>query len=619
MPGIFGFFCKHRSDKSANQRLIDAMLGRLSYNDDFERATWANDWSAIGTIGFPVAGERRLTIDEPHGVAAAFSGYIYGWKDATAAESVPAADKAGRLLAIYREVGPRFAEKPDGSFNAVIIDSAKKKLVLGNDRMGHRQMYYVEDDDLFLFSTELKAFLAYEGFDRTIDKRAIADYFNIGYCIGDRTFFKAVRRLGGGHVVEVTSSGARFIPYWDFNFDHVSTASVPEMVEEIDTMYRDIIRKQVGDSRDIIVPLSGGLDSRFILAHVLQLGREPHCFTHGVPGCLDLEIAREIASSLNVKNHRFIHINPQWFVDYHDRFVFYTEGMISTVSCMLLGISAQYGLPARTTHFANGIFGGPTNFGSPYFRPYDMVDDISHSDKLRNLKRSLFGDLATPQSYEKFAPEFGQYAQTQYDISLEEEFAHFEARFPRFYQQKDVFFIRNRLARFMNQVDCHRYIWHDHFALYDDRLVDFYMKLPAELMCGRRLFMEYFKQKRPDLARISYQSTGVNLFQKPTAMQQRLRRWNKRYRYLIGRLSLGKINLYNLERYYQYDPWFRTHRPLRDMVTSMLLDKRTLERGYFDRKGIERLISWEMRGGNDFGAFASMTALESFFRQFVDR
>ncbi|MDX9857794.1 MAG: asparagine synthase-related protein [candidate division Zixibacteria bacterium] len=618
MPGIFGFICKRHYDAAANQRLIDAMMARLSHNEDYEGSAWASDWCAIGTIGLPRAGERRLVVDISNGGAAAFSGYIYGWKDSTAEKAAETSDKAGRLLAIYRAVGEKCIEKIDGSFNAVVVDIAGKRITIGNDRMGHRQMYYYEDDSYFLFSGELKAFLAYEQFDRAIDQRAIADYFNFSYCLGDRTFFERVKRLPGSHILTLTPTETRFTRYWDFRFGDESTASIPELVEEADTIYRGVIRKQLDGATDVILPLSGGLDSRFIASHILNLGLQPRCFTHGVPGCMDLKIARQIARVLKLE-HTFIDIDPLWFVDNHDRFVYLTDGMVNANPCMLLGIGSRYGMPARTTHFANGIFGGPTNFGGSYFRAYDIVDHISYEDQLRNLRRSLFGDLATEQSYEKFAPAFRLFAQKQYGVSLEEEFSKFTGVSDRFHHQKDIFFIRNRLTRFMNQVDCNRYLWHDHFALYDDALVDFYIRLPARIKCSRKFFSEYFKAKLPHLARITYQGTGVNLYQTPSPLRTKLRRWNTDLRYYAGRLSQGLINFYDLNTYYQYDQWFRMHRPIRDMVTSLLLDKRTLDRGYVDRKGLEELLSWQWRGGNNFGALSAMSSLESFFRQFVDR
>ncbi|MBD3402458.1 hypothetical protein GF420_06160 [candidate division GN15 bacterium] len=617
MPGIFGFICKETSDTARNQWLIDSMLARLSHHDEYTGEVWADDWCAVGNVGLPIAGERRFVHDPERNGVAAFSGYIYDWKDDTGSGGEPT-DKAGRLLGVYRAVGEKFVEKIDGSFNAVVVDTASKRILLGNDRMGHRALYYYEDDRYVLFSTEYKAFLAYDRFDRAVDNRAIADYFNFSYVLGDATFFKKVKRLPGGHVVTLTPEQARFSRYWDFHFPEESRQSIPELVDELDAIYRGVIRKQIGDNTEIILPLSGGLDSRFIVAHVMDMGRQPHCYTHGVPGCLDYEIAVEVARALQIRHYDFVDINPHWFVENHDRFVHLTEGMVFANPSMLLGIGAQYDLPRKSAFFANGIFGGPTNFGSAYFRAYDIVESISHEEKLANLRRSLFGESITDESYLKFHPSLREHVQKQYMTSLEEEFARHTGISEHFHHQKDVFFIRNRLVRFMNQVDCNRYGWHDHFVLYDDRLLDFYLRLPARVKCSRKFFSEYFKIKLPELARIAYQATGVNLYETPTAWQLRKRRWKKQFRYYTERLSMGTINLYNLETYYQYDQWFRTHRPLREFVESLLLDQKTLERGYLDRTGIENLLKRERRGGDGFSELSSMTALESWFRQFVD-
>lgn len=65
---------------------------------------------------------------------------------------------------------------------------------------------------------------------------------------------------------------------------------------------------------DVIVPLSGGLDSRLILASLLQVfdANKIHTFTFGVPGSLDFEIANIVAGKCGTK-HTKINLDDMSF------------------------------------------------------------------------------------------------------------------------------------------------------------------------------------------------------------------------------------------------------------------------------------------------------------------
>jgi len=64
------------------------------------------------------------------------------------------------------------------------------------------------------------------------------------------------------------------------------------------------IRKRMVGNKDIVLPLSGGLDSRAILAclHEFRGGEGIECYTYGLPGSFDYEIAKDISGKLGIKH-----------------------------------------------------------------------------------------------------------------------------------------------------------------------------------------------------------------------------------------------------------------------------------------------------------------------------
>jgi asparagine synthase (glutamine-hydrolysing) len=66
-----------------------------------------------------------------------------------------------------------------------------------------------------------------------------------------------------------------------------------------------------------------------------------------------------------------------------------------------------------------------------------------------------------------------------------------------------------------------------------------------------------------------------------------------------------------------YEFWLRNN--LRDQVRAILTDRKAVERGYFNKAAVEKLIS----ANNDSGAYSkevfSLLALELWHRAFLDR
>jgi asparagine synthase (glutamine-hydrolysing) len=593
------------------------MAARLSHNAHYELSTHTEDWFALGNIGLPVAGEERFAVDQGRHIACAFSGYIYAWKGTESGLARPTEKKASRIIDIYRKFGAALPEKVDGSFNIAIFDQAAREAFICNEKLGHRQLYYFEGDEYFLFSSEIKAFLAYEHFARDIDWVAAADYFNYGYLLGDKTLFERARLLKGGHTIHFKDGRTRFNRYWDYRFGQLSTQSLPQLIEEVDTIYKDVIRRQTAGSQNVIIPLSGGLDSRFITGHAIDAGIEPHSFTHGSKWCTDHKIALQVARTLGIKNYRFVEIDPMWLVDYAERFIFLAEGMTESSPAILLGISAQYGLPPVGTVFLNGVFGGSTNFGGSYFKTRDAVASLSMDEKVDRIT-DYIGAVPSDDYYMIFNPDIRDRFKSRFRPSIAEQLDEQSAVSDLFCYQMDAFIVKNRLVRYIDHIDCNRFIWHDHFALADDRLNDFFIKLPHEMKPSRLFMKEYLKAKFPALARIPYQATGVDLFTTPSKFRIIWKNRLKKYKYLGERLSRGYLKFYDKDAYTHHDQWYRAHRKIRDFYEGILLDPSTLRRGYFNRPYLELLLKRERRGGDAFYAICHLATFELFHRIFVD-
>lgn len=618
MPGIFGIVRKREPSHDQNAALIGKMRASLMHYPFYESETKAENWFAVGSVALPGPDKTRIGTSPNGKLVAAYGGYIYGFRSEPAGSTTNKGEKVDRLVDVFVSRGREIEDQIDGSFNVALFDNDTKTAVVGNDRMGHRQLYFAETDDLFLFAPEAKAILATGALLCTLDPDGAADFLNFGYPLGERTMLAGIHFLRGGHRIVIERGKVDFQKYWDFAFNNEATQDLPDLIEEVDAIYRGIIKRRVDGYASAICPLSGGLDSRFITGHVAQLGFPVHSFTHGRRNCHDHRIARQLAEAAGVENYNFIDIDANWLVDYLDQFITFTEGMVESSPAILLGIGEQYGLPVESTCFLNGIFGGPTNFGSGYFGPKELDLNLRFEDKVTRIAGSYGSDEMRHAYHALFSDKYRREMLERRTNNIRLELTRHLDVSDKYHNQKDVYLIRNRLTRYMNTIDCNRFRWHDHFAMSDDQLLEFYIKLPAKWKMQRRFFIEYIKTKFPALARVPYQATGVDLYSQPRPDRFGLQAKMNRAKFYLERLSRGALRFYNPRQYTHQSQWYRANRRIRDLYEGVLLDDRCLQRGYFEPEAVRHLLRRQRLGGNSFYELSALLTFELFLRKFID-
>ncbi len=620
MPGLFGFIRKKGGEKQAGEKLLAGMQSKLTHNPAYRSETYSSDWFGLGVIDIPTPGQSFLKHHPESRITAASGGYIYDWQNLPGDTVLAASDNPGRLAELYRRLGEGVIGKPNGSHNTAIFDETKKEALIFNDRLGHRHLFYYEDDEIFLFAGEYKAFLAYDKFMPQLEDAAVADYFNYFFTLGDKTLLKGVRRLRWAHKITFRDGRVSLGPYWEFHFEPDSSHTIPELIEEGQALWQDNLRLQLAHADRILIPLSGGMDSRMVLGEASLMGKEIFTFSHGIKGCLDETIGRRVAAAAGVKNHSLIEFDPNWLVDDVEKLIWLAGPLAPTVPGLLLGVCRNYGLPPETTALLNGL-AGRTAFVYSYFNKLDITADLDMAEKLQRLKRPLFGQFVNDVYYESFRPEWRLNFGKRYFPAIEEELTRHLKASPLFCHQRDLFMLENRFRGHFDDVDLNRYFYHDHMACEDERTLDFYLKVPTTIKVypDRALLREGLKIKFPHLAAIPTQAGSASLFEAADPRKKRRREQMRRLKLLLERLSGGHLRLYNMDNYIHYSQWYRKHRRIRKYFEETLLDKRTCDRGYFNRARVEDLLKSQKRGVYVYNDLALLLAFEIFNRLYIDR
>ena len=176
--------------------------------------------------------------------------------------------------------------KFNGMFALSFWDKKEKNLLLARDRYGIKPLYYSEEGNSLCFASEQKAILAQPNFDRTINRKALLEYFTFQNIFTDQTLISGIQLMPAGYYgkIDLRKKSPQLIrtQYWDFNFcEPNELISHQEYTEELDRLFRKAVNRQLVSDVELGAYLSGGMDSGSITSLASQRFKDLKSFTVG--------------------------------------------------------------------------------------------------------------------------------------------------------------------------------------------------------------------------------------------------------------------------------------------------------------------------------------------------
>lgn len=136
------------------------------------------------------------------------------------------------------------------------------------------------------------------------DQEAVLAVALSGFTIGDDTLYRGVRQLGPGQYALFRNDGtmvhARYHQYAPWR---PQASAWGALADELEVLTRAVLGKvmAVADGRPIVVPLSGGIDSRLVASGLRELGYpDLRCFAYGLAGNHEAAASRAVAERLGL-------------------------------------------------------------------------------------------------------------------------------------------------------------------------------------------------------------------------------------------------------------------------------------------------------------------------------
>jgi hypothetical protein len=170
------------------------------------------------------------------------------------------------------------------------------------DHLGLHDVYMWRQDGHFAVSNDLAALLRSIPADsRRLDEEALTDWYLLGFVVGDRTFVRAVSRLGPGAVAALTNGHVEVRSFWRYEM-RPSDQSRDELAAELHASLETATRRMLtmAPGRRWLTGVSGGLDSRLTAAYACRAGAEVMAYFFGERQSDAGALARLVADRLRV-------------------------------------------------------------------------------------------------------------------------------------------------------------------------------------------------------------------------------------------------------------------------------------------------------------------------------
>ncbi|MBM3272851.1 hypothetical protein FJY94_06340 [Candidatus Kaiserbacteria bacterium] len=186
-------------------------------------------------------------------------------------------DQASELLAAYRTGAlAEYLHKTDiHRFLAIIVDDAKKTMLLVNDKFGSNHLLYAMREGVLYASDDAARLFAVWGEKPRINLASAYELIDFYTICPPRTIFEGVQAVPMGAMLRFDAAGAHVESYWDFAAE---LRAKEYDYEKLLASYRDAFVRSVKtdfESGTTAVALSGGVDSGGILGVLTDIAQQP--------------------------------------------------------------------------------------------------------------------------------------------------------------------------------------------------------------------------------------------------------------------------------------------------------------------------------------------------------
>ncbi len=569
-----------------------------------------------------VAGGHQPVHNEARNVWVVFNGEIYNFLELrreleSQGHSFYTQSDTEILVHAYEAYGPDFVRKLRGMFAFALYDCKQKKLVLGRDRLGKKPLHYALHNGRLYFGSEIKSLLAVAPELARLDNEALLQFFYYGYIPDPCTVFSAIRKLPPGYLLEFAEGSIRLQQYWDLPQFCSADKPESECLEELEATLDDAVRMRLMSEVPLGALLSGGVDSSTVVAMMARVSNRPvKTFSIGFSHTDFDEAghARAVAARFGTDHHELLVDANVW-------------DTLEKLSCIIdepfadSSVIPTYHVARMARQHVTVVLSG--DGGDELFAGYDGYEvqhQRRHLDLIPRWVAPAYHKLVYPLIPKRLRSRKLAY---NFVLSSRERFVTGRAMLPAYDPQLTILspeFVRSVEGAQPAEEVARRY--YDNAPASDlisrMQYTDIKMYMTADVLTKvDRMSMACSLEVRCPLLDHVFVELAAKL---PASMK--MRHGTRKYllRRLAEKLGVPRETLYRPKQGFALPlrHWIRSE--LKSEITAILLEPRTLGRGYFRKSGIETMLREHHSGHRDHSAVLwQLLSFELWHRNYRER
>ena len=627
MCGIAGFISKDKDAPTQDRKiLLDKMCKVITHRGPDEQGITVEGRAALGM--------RRLSIidlktgqqpiySQDGSKFIVFNGEIYNYRELKSELELlgyrfKTNSDTETIIHAYDEFGPSCVEKLRGMFAFAIWDKNDESLFIARDRVGKKPLFYsLLPGGEFVFGSELKCLLAHGKISKEIDLAALDSYLTFGYVSEDFCIFRDVNKLKPGNYLIFKKGKLETEEYWDFaNEEITEVKGEAEYANELREKIKDAVRVRLISEVPLGAFLSGGVDSSAVVGMMSQILDKPvKTFSIGFNEDTfdELKYARIAAKHFNTDHHEFI-VTPD-LVETVDDLVWYFDEPFADPSAL-----PTYMVSKMARDYVTVILSG--DGGDELFAGYTRYVVDKKRSGLERFPRAIRKGLLKPVS--EALPHGARGRNFLYNTSLDAIDRYIDSISGFGKLKKKAFYSEALRAGLNGSSDSSEQIFRQIANSVStgnpiDKLLylDSKTYLPGDILTkvDRMSMANSLEARVPllDQNLIDFVTREI-----PTDLKMK----GLETKYIFKKALEGIVPNEILYREKQgfgvpINEWINDQ--LKDRIHGLLSEKRTLDRGYFERKYIDLLLREHSTGRRDHSQpLWLLWMLELWHRSFID-
>lgn len=161
-----------------------------------------------------------------------------------------------------------------GSFALVHYAAATNTLCLSTDALGLRSIYYVIQDGYLIFATALRVLEAVTEVRKQLSLQGMAELSAFSFPLAERTPYDGIKVLRECEVLTARGPELKLHTYYDWSSTEPAAGDPTEAAAQLYATFREALDFRLGGDQHVYSFLSGGMDSRMIVASLVASGRQ---------------------------------------------------------------------------------------------------------------------------------------------------------------------------------------------------------------------------------------------------------------------------------------------------------------------------------------------------------